>query len=203
MSQQQNQNENENLPSVQQSGADVKPFSIRNISQNWPFEEKHLQLCLKNGLKEKDLFPPLEASKASHDGPLKGCSKIHSPNDDNNKEADSCNAEVPQDIVVDECNNKVINHHSSHEEGNHSNQSNCCNYSGGLSPPEDACPLSSSTNVHKNSPPLPLSSKAVKYARKRRKGKCREQTLLSENISKAEAVDEDSCRKSRSEDRVM
>jgi len=49
MSQQQNQNQN--LTMVMQSGASVKPFSIKqyvlgcghtNISHNWSFEEKHL-----------------------------------------------------------------------------------------------------------------------------------------------------------------
>ncbi|ESW14664.1 hypothetical protein PHAVU_007G006800 [Phaseolus vulgaris] len=171
------QHQNQNLPLVLQSGAGVKPFSIRqyvlacrhrNISQNWPYEEKHLQLCLKSGLMEKEMLPPLEQGKASHDEPLKGFSKMHSPNDNNyNKETDSCNAEVPQDID-DECNYKVSNH--PHEEGNYSNHQNACNDSA-------KCTLSSSTNFHDNSPLLP-PSKAVKYKRKRGKGKCKKRFMV-------------------------
>jgi len=109
---------------------------------------------------EKELLPPLEPGKASHDEHFY---KMHSPNDDNNKETDSyCNAEVPQDID-DECNYKVSNHPSSHEEGNYSNHQNTCT-------------LSSSTNFPNNSPQLP-SSKAVKYKRKRRKGKCKKRFM--------------------------
>jgi len=117
---------------------------------------------------EKEMLPPLEQGKASHDEPLKGFSKMHSPNDNNyNKETDSCNAEVPQDID-DECNYKVSNH--PHEEGNYSNHQNACNDSA-------KCTLSSSTNFHDNSPLLP-PSKAVKYKRKRGKGKCKKRFMV-------------------------
>ncbi|KAK7358010.1 hypothetical protein VNO80_17309 [Phaseolus coccineus] len=229
MSQQQNQNQN--LPVAPQSGAGLKPFSIRqyvlgcrhrNISQNWPFEEKHLQLCLKNGLKLEELLPPLEPGKTSHD--------------DNKKEIDSCNAEVPQGID-DECNYKVSNHPSSHEEGKQSNHQNWSNKSANLSQPEERCTLSSSTNVHKSSPAV-SPPKAVKHKRKRRKGKCKKRSMMDilavaqhstleeidgmngfcdaetviegcdeavpcQHISMAEAVNEDSCRKGGSEDHVM
>ncbi|ESW21698.1 hypothetical protein PHAVU_005G092100 [Phaseolus vulgaris] len=137
MSQQQNQNQNQNqnLTMVMQSGASVKPFSIKqyvlgcghtNISQNWPFEEKHLQLCLKNGLKLEELLPPLEPGKTS--------------NDDNKKETDSCNVEVPQGID-DECNYKVSNHPSSREEEKQSNHQICNKKYANLSQPEETCTL--------------------------------------------------------------
>ncbi|BAT93565.1 hypothetical protein LR48_Vigan02g270800 [Vigna angularis] len=195
------QHQNQNLPLVPKSEAGVKPFAIRqyvlacrdrNISQNWPYEEKHLQLCLKSGLMEKELLPPLE--------PLNGFSKMHSPNDNNSKETDSCNAEVPQ-----ECNYKVSNHHPS-------------------SQPEETCSLSGSTNFHNNSPPL----KTVKCKRRRRKGKCKKRFMVDilamaqhstleeiDGMNKffyaqtvvegchEQAVDDDSCRKGGSEDDGM
>ncbi|QCE05721.1 hypothetical protein DEO72_LG9g726 [Vigna unguiculata] len=228
--------QHQNLPLVPKSEeAGVKPFAIRqyvlacrhrNISLNWPYEEKHLQLCLKSGLREKELLPPLEPDKASHDEPVKGFSKMHSPNGNKNKETDSCNAEVPQ-----KCNYKVSNHPSPHEEGNYSNYHND---SAKFSQPEETRTLSDSTNFHDKSPLLP-PSKTVKCKRRRRKGKCKkrlmvdilamaqhssleeidamnkffyaetvvegfQQTVPCKSISRAEAVSEDSCRKGGSED---
>ncbi|RDX89201.1 hypothetical protein CR513_29098, partial [Mucuna pruriens] len=171
MSQQQNQN----LPTVSQSllqqtgsEADLKPFSIReyvlasryiSILGNWPFHEKHLQLCLKHGIKE--VFPP-----------LKGCSNFTHLQNDNNKEADSCKAEVPYlkdeqpQNIKSECDYKVTNHPSSHEEGN---QHKCCNISANLSQPADTCTLRRSlTHVHK----------AAKDKRRKRKGRCKKHSMV-------------------------
>ncbi|TKY50603.1 hypothetical protein E2542_SST22107 [Spatholobus suberectus] len=187
MSQQQNQN----LPTVSQSllqqtgsEADVKPFSIRqyvlasrhrSILRNWPFHEKHLQLCLKHGLKEA--LPPFRRQTLLAE-PLKGCSNLIHSRDDNNKEADSCKAEVPHLIddhpqnVKNECDYKVTNHPSSHEEGNQHN----CSISANLSQPADTCTLPSSTHVHKSSSLLP-SFKAVKDRRRRRRGRCKKRSM--------------------------
>lgn len=180
----------------------------RNISQNWPYEEKHLQLCLKSGVMEKELLPPLEPGKASHDEPLNGFSKMHPPNDNNSKETDSCIAEVPQ-----ECNYKVSNHQPSSQEE-----------AAKLSQPEETCSLSGSTNLHNNSLPL----KTVKCKRRRRKGKCKKRFMVDilamaqhstleeiDGMNKffyaqtvvegchEQAVDEDSCRKGGNEDHGM
>jgi len=154
----------------------------------------------------EELLPPIEPGKTSHDEPLKDCSKMHSPNDDdNNKVTDSCNAEVPQGIA-DECNYKVSNHPSSDEEGKQANHHNSSNNSANL-------------------------SQAVKCNRKKRKGKCKKRSMMdilavarrstleeidemnrfcySETVIEGceqevpEAVGEDSCRKGGSEDHVM
>lgn len=243
MSQQQNQN----LPTqslLQQTGfeADAKPFSIsqyvlasrhRNILHNWPFHEKHLQLCFKHGIKE--VLPPF-GRKFSLAEIFEGCSNLMYSQNDNNKEADSCKAEVPHVIddqpksFKNECDYKVTNHPSSHEEGNQHN----CSVSANLSQPADKCTLQSSTHVHRSSLVL-SSSKAVKDRRRRRKGRCKkrsmedilavarhttleeihrmnkffyadtviekcQQTMPYENFSKSELADQNPYRKAGSED---
>ncbi|KAG4398181.1 hypothetical protein AAZX31_10G278300 [Glycine max] len=192
MSQQQNQNQNlpavsQSLPQQTVSEADVKPFSIRqyvlasrhiNILHNWPFPEKHLQLCFKDGLKE--VLPPF-GGQTSLDEPLKGCSNLMHSLNDNNKEADSCIAEVPhlidddhrQSTTNNECVYKVTNHPSSHGEENHSNQ-HSCSISDNLSQPADTCTLLSSIHVSKSLP----SSKEVKDKRKKRKGRCKKRSMV-------------------------
>jgi len=83
-------------------------------------------LCLKNGLRFEELLLSLESDKTS--------------NDDNKKEISSCNVVVPQGID-DECNYKVSNHPSSHEEGKQSNHRNYSNKSANLSQLEETCTL--------------------------------------------------------------
>ncbi|KAG4395572.1 hypothetical protein AAZX31_20G228400 [Glycine max] len=191
MSQQQNQN----LPAVSQSllqqtvsGADVKPFSIRqyviasrhiNILHNWPFHEKHLQLCLNHGLKE--VLPPFGRQTSPAES-LQGCSNLMQSLDDNdNKEADFCKAEVPHLIDDDhpqstnnECVYKVTNHTSAHEEASHSNQLNCSISDNLSQPAANTCTLPSSTHASKSLP----SSKAVKDKRKRRKWRCKKRSMV-------------------------
>ncbi|XP_022640773.1 uncharacterized protein LOC111242336 [Vigna radiata var. radiata] len=200
----QHQNQNQNLPVVPQSGAAVKPFSIRqyvhasrhrNISQNWPFEEKHLQLCLENDLKVEELLPPIEPGKTSHEKSLKDFSRMHSPSDDNNKETDSCNAEVPQDID-DQCNLKVMNHLISHEEGNHSNHKYKRRRRKGK------CKKRSMVDIlavarHSTSEDIDEMNKFC-HAETVTEG-CQQAVPFQHN-SMAEAMDEDSCRKVGSED---
>ncbi|KAL2323863.1 hypothetical protein Fmac_022921 [Flemingia macrophylla] len=185
------QQENQNLPAVsrsllQQMGsrADVKPFSIRqyvlafrhrNILHSWPFHEKHLQLCLKHGLKE--VLPPFGRQTSLAES-LKGCSNsMHSSNDHNNK-ADSCKAEVPLAIddplqcIKNECDYKVTKAPSSHEE---ENQQKCSSIiSPNLSKPVNTYTLQSSTNVPKTLPP----SKAVKDQRRRRRERCKKRSMV-------------------------
>ncbi|RDX88063.1 hypothetical protein CR513_30394, partial [Mucuna pruriens] len=169
----------QNLPAPSQSllqrtgsEADVKPFSLReyvvacrqrSILGNWPFYEKHLQLCLKHGIKE--VLPPMRCQKQ-----LKGCSNLMHSQNDNTKEADSCKAEVPHVIdehsqIKNECDYKVTNHLSSHEEGN---QHNCGTISANLSQPADTCTLPTSTHVHKT----------VRDKRRRRKGRCKKRFMV-------------------------
>ncbi|XP_027935222.1 uncharacterized protein LOC114190508 [Vigna unguiculata] len=176
MSQQQNQN----LPAVpqsllQQTGFEdaVKPFSLRqyvlasrhrNFFQNWPFHEKHLWLCLKHGLKEKEVLPPF-GSQTSLTEPLKDSANLmhYSSSDNNNnskKEADSCKAEYdyhPQ-AMKNDCDYKV-------KEGN---EQHCSNISANLSQP-------SSTHAHKISS---LMQKAVKDKCRRRKGRCKKRSMV-------------------------
>ncbi|TKY50602.1 hypothetical protein E2542_SST22106 [Spatholobus suberectus] len=182
--------QDQNLPTVsqsllQQTGSevDVKPFSIRqyvlasrhrSILRNWPFHEKHLQLCLKHGLKE--VLPPFRRQILVAE-PLKGCSNLMHSQNDNNKEADFCKAEVPHLIddqppnIKNEGGYKVTNHPSSYEERN---QHNCSNISANLSQPADTSTLQSSTHVHKSLP----SFKAVKDKRRRRRGRCKKRSMV-------------------------
>ncbi|KAL2323864.1 hypothetical protein Fmac_022922 [Flemingia macrophylla] len=232
--------ENQNLPTVSQSllqqtgsEADVKPFSIRQYAlasrhrstlHSWPFHEKHLQLCLKHGLKE--VLPPF-VTKNSLAEPLKGCSNLTYSRNDDSQEVDSCKAEVPDFIddhlqcIKNECDCKVANPFSSHEEGNQHKGIISAN----LSQPAEACTFQSSTNVYKSLPP----SKAVKDKRRRRRGRCKKRSMVDilavarhstleeihrinqfcqqmvpyENISKSEVVSEDSCCKAESEDHAV
>ncbi|XP_027933836.1 uncharacterized protein LOC114189473 [Vigna unguiculata] len=188
MSQHQNQNQNQNLPVVPQSGAAVKPFSIRqyvlasrhrNISQNWPFEEKHFQLCLKIGVKLEDLLPLIEPGKTSQENPVKGCSKMHSSNDDNSKETDSCNAEEPQDID-DQCNLKVINQFKRRRR-------------------KGKCKKRSMVDI------LAVARYSTSEEIHEMNKFCDAETVIEEcqHDSMAEAVGEDSCRKGGSEDHVI
>ncbi|KHN37302.1 uncharacterized protein LOC114370996 [Glycine soja] len=169
----------QNLSSVSQSllqqtisGADVKPFSIRqcvlasrhtNILQSWPFHEKHLQLCLNQGLKE--VLPPFGRQTSPAES-LQGCSNflMHFRNVNDDKEPDFCKAEeVPQNIKNEYCDYKVTNQPSSHEEGNQQHK----------------CGISSSSNVHKSNPVVLLPpSKAVKDKRRRRRGRCKKRSIV-------------------------
>ncbi|KAG4911331.1 hypothetical protein JHK87_057447 [Glycine soja] len=194
-----------------------------NILQSWPFHEKHLQLCLNQGLKE--VLPPFER-QASPAESVQGCSNLMQSLDDNVKEADFCKAEVPHlyddhpQNIKNECDYKVTKQPSSHEEGN-----------------QHKCSISSSSNVHKSSPPLP-PSKAVKDKRSRCRGRRKKRSIVDilamarhstleeihgmnkfyyaatviegcqqtgayENISKSELAGEDSCRNAGSEDLVV
>ncbi|CAJ1977762.1 unnamed protein product [Sphenostylis stenocarpa] len=196
--------QNQNLPAapqslIQQTGfvAGVKPFSIRqyvlasrhiNFLQNWPFHENHLQVCLKHGLGEKEVFPPLGRRTSLTEPHKDSPNLMHSSNDNNNnnnnynnnKEGDSCKAEVPNlndyhpQNIKNECDYKVSNHPSSHEEGN---QHNCSHISANLSHPAYTCSLPSSTHAHNRSPLLP-PSKAVKDKCRRRKGRCKKRSMV-------------------------
>jgi len=150
----------------------------RNVLQNWPFHEKHLKLCLKHGLKEKEVLPPL-GLQASLSEPLKDSSNlVYSSSDGNNnnkkEEADSCKAEVPHlygyhsQTIQNDCDYKV-------KEGN---QHNSCNISANLSEPAYTCTLPSSTHAHKRSPLLPPPSKAVKDKCRRHKGRCKKRSMV-------------------------
>ncbi|KAJ1385809.1 hypothetical protein SESBI_41318 [Sesbania bispinosa] len=196
------------LPSLQpqtdSAEAEAKPFSIRqyvsawrqkNISGNWPFPEKYLQMCLERGI--KDVLPPFEPQKTSLSEPFIESSNLkHSQNDSSSKEAEFCKTEEQQNVLImkhppqnikNECNlfshgegDKDTNQSqdyfpSSHEEGN---QPNYGNVSVNLSQSQSIDALPSPIHAHKSSPTLVVyKNKAKKEKRKRGRRRCKKRTM--------------------------
>ncbi|KAJ1400236.1 hypothetical protein SESBI_29796 [Sesbania bispinosa] len=212
-------------PQTDSAQADAKPFSIRshhllylvllvfeeplahrqyvsawrqkNISGNWPFPEKYLQMCVERGI--KDVLPPFEPQKTSLAEPFIVSSNLmHSQNGNNSKDAEFCKTEEQQNALIkehhpqnikNECN--LFSHGegdkdttnqsqdyfpSSHEEGN---QPHYGNVSVNLSQSQSVDTLPSPPiHAHKSSPTLEVyKNKAKKEKRKRGRRKCKKRTM--------------------------
>ncbi|CAL0316257.1 unnamed protein product [Lupinus luteus] len=144
--------------------ADNKPFSIRgyvfswrqkNMLNSWPFSEKSLQMCLKEGLSINDILPPF------HEPHNQGSSNLlHLRHDDNKKDVNNHSQNV-----TNECN--LLSNDASYEDGNQ--------------PAEDAIILlTSNDNVDASNPTL--ASLKARRIRKCKRGRGRRKIRLMRDI---------------------